>query len=141
MNARTKACAIRPEVKKRVEERDGHACIFCQKPGRGEAHVIPRSHGGLGIEQNLVTVCRPCHDLMDNTLSRSDYQQKAIEHLKAFYPGWTEDKVIYKKGIKTKRFEGWTNKNLVNNSKAYIEERENRLETKPNGIVFFEGDL
>lgn len=140
MNARTKACAIRPEVKKRVEERDGHACIYCHKSGRGEAHVVPRSHGGLGIEQNLITVCRPCHDLLDNTLSRRQYLQIAIDYLKAFYPDWSEDKVIYQKGIKTKHFKDWTNKNLVNNSKAYLKERENRLQTKPNGITFLEGD-
>lgn len=140
MNERTKACSIKPETKKRVEERDGGVCIFCHRPGKGEAHVVPRSHGGLGVEQNLITVCRPCHNLLDNTVSRRWYLLVAIEHLKSFYPDWTPEAVTYKKGIKTKHFSDWTNKNLVNNTKAYLEEDKNRIKTKPQGITFFEGD-
>ena len=65
MNERTKACAISKATKDAVYKRDRGQCVLCGKPGLPEAHYIPRSKGGLGIEQNIVTLCRPCHDLMD----------------------------------------------------------------------------
>lgn len=105
MNNRTKAVAIPQEVKKRVEERDNHCCIFCGSPNaRGEAHVIGRAQGGLGIEENLITTCRYCHNMMDNSWARDTYVNKAKEYLKAIYPGWDEKKYIYDKwgGLKFK---------------------------------------
>ena len=69
MHKRTKAVAIPPKVKKDVEERDNHECIFCHSSNaRGEAHYINRSQGGLGIPQNLLTTCPYCHREMDNGL-------------------------------------------------------------------------
>lgn len=97
MHKRTKACAITPKVREEVEERDGHCCIFCGFPGRGEAHFIPRSHGGLGIPENLLTVCRHCHDLMDNSQARQIYVNRAREYLESKYPGWEESKLYYTK--------------------------------------------
>ena len=138
MKKRTKACSIKAAVKKRVEERDGGCCIFCGVKGRGEAHVIPRSAGGLGVEQNLITACRPCHDALDNSLSRPVMLEIAKQYLKAFYPEWTPDAVIYKKGLKTKALSSWTNKNLVNNSDAYIENTAKLIETKHEGFYFIE---
>ena len=70
MNARTKALAISKEVKETVYKRDRGRCILCGAVGLPEAHYIPRSKGGLGIEQNIVTLCRPCHDKLDNTTER-----------------------------------------------------------------------
>lgn len=143
MHKRTRACSIKTAIKKRVEERDGHCCIFCQSPGRGEAHVIPRSHGGLGVEQNLITVCRPCHFLLDDTVSRPLYLELAKQHLKRFYPDWCVDSVIYKKGEngeKTKALGSWENKNLVNTGDAYIENLKKREKTKHEGFYFIKGD-
>ena len=65
ISKRTKACEITPEVKAQVEKRDGYCCIFCGAPGRGEAHFIGRAQGGLGVPENLLTVCRACHNQMD----------------------------------------------------------------------------
>jgi len=138
MHKRTKECAIDPKVKKKVEERDDHCCIFCGKSGRGEAHVIPRSQGGLGIEQNLVTACRECHRLMDNTALRPIYLSIAKGYLKNIYQGWSEDDVIYRKGEKTKAQGSWINKNLVNNGDSYIENMKKPEKTKDEKIVFFE---
>ena len=138
MNKRTKACSIKAAVKKRVEERDGGCCIFCGQRGRGEAHVISRAHGGLGVEQNLVTVCRPCHDALDNSLSRPVMLEVAKQYLKAFYPGWTADSVIYKKGLKTKALDDWTNKNLVNNGICEDEASTKLKKTKHEGFYFIE---
>ena len=64
---RTKACSISTKTKLIVYERDKGCCIFCGKIGLPEAHIIPRSHGGLGCEENIVTACRSCHDKLDNS--------------------------------------------------------------------------
>ena len=98
MHRRTKACAITPRVREEVERRDDHVCLFCGKPGRGESHVVPRSHGGLGIPENIITVCRECHERMDNTTARPMYLNIAKEYLKRQYPDWSEEKVTYRKG-------------------------------------------
>lgn len=102
MKKRTRAVSISPRVKRQVEERDHGLCIFCGKQGKGEAHFISRAQGGLGIEENLLTVCRPCHDQMDNSTKRKEMLRVAEEHLKACYPYWDKSFLIYEKGIKTK---------------------------------------
>lgn len=95
---RTKACEITPEVRRAVEKRDGGCCIFCGNPhARGEAHFIARSHGGLGIEQNILTVCRPCHHEMDNGKNRAYYTATAECYLRDIYPDWNIEDLIYKK--------------------------------------------
>jgi len=138
MHKRTKACSIKAAVKRKVEERDGGCCIFCGRRGRGEAHVISRAHGGLGVEQNLITVCRQCHFLLDDTVSRPLYLELAKQHLKAFYPDWTADAVIYKKGIETKALSSWENKNLVNNACSEVENSASLKKTKHEGFYFVE---
>ena len=138
MHKRTKALAIKTVVKKKVEERDGGCCIFCGRSGRGEAHVIARSQGGLGVEQNLVTACRKCHDALDNSISRPVMLEIAKQYLKNFYPDWSADKEIYKKGIKTKPFAPWENKNLVNNCNSYLNSGVKLKETKHEGFFFIE---
>lgn len=102
MHKRTKACAISKKTKERVFERDMGACIFCGAPGLPEAHYIPRSHGGLGIEQNIVTACRQCHYKLDNSTKRQQMLQRAAEHLRRFYPEWNEKSLVYDKWQKDK---------------------------------------
>lgn len=97
---RAKACAIPKAVKDRVWERDGHRCINCGSIyAFPEAHYIPRSRGGLGIEQNVVTLCRLCHDAFDNGTAtmRQEIGNCCREYLMALYPGWDEKKLIYRK--------------------------------------------
>ena len=86
------------KVKKIVWERDHHRCIFCGSYyAFPEAHVLPRSKDGLGIEQNVVTTCRECHRKMDQSTDRDKYLAKAKTHLERFYGSWDEEKVKYKK--------------------------------------------
>lgn len=102
MHARTRACAIPKEVKLIVYERDHERCIFCGAPGLPEAHVIPRSHGGLGVPQNIITVCRSCHDKLDNSTNRQQMLDVAVGYLKSHYPDISQTDVIYQKWDKAK---------------------------------------
>lgn len=68
MHRRTKALAIPPKVKAQVWDRDLHRCVLCGSPyAFPDAHYISRAQGGLGIPENVVTLCRPCHDRYDNS--------------------------------------------------------------------------
>lgn len=102
MHTRTRACAIPKEVKLIVYERDHERCIFCGAPGLPEAHVIPRSHGGLGVPQNIITVCRSCHDKLDNSTDRQQMLDVAVEYLGSYYPDISQTDVIYQKWEKDK---------------------------------------
>lgn len=102
---RAKACAISRKVKQRVAERDSidgwPCCILCGSPnGLPEAHYISRANGGLGIEENIVTLCRRCHDRYDNSRSKDEHEaikELIREHLKSKYPDWDESKLRYQK--------------------------------------------
>ena len=100
--SRTKAVSISAKVKKRVAERDSfdgwNCCILCGSPeGQPNAHVIPRSDNGMGVEGNIVTLCWDCHRRYDNTEERMEIRKEIIHYLKKFYPDWSEEKVRYKK--------------------------------------------
>jgi 5-methylcytosine-specific restriction endonuclease McrA len=94
---RTKALEIPPQVKKAVFERDGGACVWCAKRGDPCAHYIPRSHGGLGIEENILTLCWDCHMRYDQSEDRAEMGEFFKGYLKSKYPDWDETKLIYKK--------------------------------------------
>jgi len=96
---RAKACAISQNTKHIVEMRDEGMCIICGRPGLPEAHFIPRSRGGLGIEQNIVTLCRDCHRRFDQgTAEEHEQIKKIIElYLRGIYPDWNEESCIYDK--------------------------------------------
>jgi len=103
---RAKACDISPAVKKRVWERDRGRCVYCGNNYNvmPNAHYIPRSKGGLGIEQNIVTLCtelteNKCHRKFD--FGTAEEQQrigdKVREYLMEHYPDWDEEALYYKK--------------------------------------------
>ena len=94
---RTKALEISKAVKARVYERDGGCCVLCGRPGNPEAHFISRQKSGLGIEENVVTLCRDCHRRYDQTIERQAIRWVLAEYLKSKYPDWDESKLIYKK--------------------------------------------
>lgn len=93
------------EIPKRIKEivwnRDKHKCIFCGKlvdVFYANAHFIPRSAGGLGIEKNIFTACEDCHREQDNGLNTKLYDLKAEKHLKGIYgANWDKTKLVYKK--------------------------------------------
>lgn len=95
---RTIALAISAAVKAKVRERDGGSCVLCGKRGSPEAHYIPRSKSGLGIEQNIVTLCDKCHYRLDQTTQRKELLPIVKEYLDGFYPGFTDEQRVYRKG-------------------------------------------
>ena len=94
---RTIACEIPPRVKEAVYERDGGACVWCAKRGDPVAHYIPRSQGGLGVEENILTLCWSCHLRFDQSTEREKMREFFKRYLKSKYPNWNEKKLIYKK--------------------------------------------
>ena len=94
----TKACDISKAVKDKVWERDGHRCIICgNHQAMPNSHYIKRSQGGLGIEENITTMCLTCHNAFDGT-GRKHLLPRVKEYLKNHYPEWDEEKLYYKKG-------------------------------------------
>lgn len=94
---RTKALEIPRKVKIAVYERDNGCCIWCGKQGQPNAHYIARSQGGLGIEENILTLCWDCHRKYDQTTARPRMRDFFKGYLKSIYPEWDENKLIYKK--------------------------------------------
>lgn len=98
MRKGTKACDISQSVKEKVWQRDKGRCIVCGSPfAMPNAHYIARSQIGLGIEQNIVTLCAKCHHYYDHTTMREDYREYIRNYLKSKYPDWNEEKLKYRK--------------------------------------------
>ena len=102
---RTQALSIPEKVKDRVWERDKGRCIACMAFGRTgwppypEAHFIPRSKSGLGIEENVLTLCRPHHDMYDNGSYNQRHKMRNVFriYLMSKYPDWDEQKLYYRR--------------------------------------------
>lgn len=98
MNKRTKACDISAKTKKIVWERDNERCIICGNPeAMPNAHYIRRSQCGLGIPENVVTLCINCHHEFDNGSGRERIGSEIKDYLKRIYPEWREEDLVYNK--------------------------------------------
>lgn len=87
------------KVRKKVKERDSFdgapCCIYCGNPYALQvAHVVNASQGGLGIEENGVTLCAKCHIEMDNGKDGYVIRSYAENYLKGIYEGWDRAKVV-----------------------------------------------
>ena len=108
MHTRTRALGITIRVKEEVADRDsfdGHpCCILCGLPAPVNnrlafscAHYISRAQGGLGVEENVLTLCTECHRRYDQTTERAMLKPFFGRYLKEHYPDWDESKLVYKK--------------------------------------------
>lgn len=110
MTKRTKSLQFSESVRNRILQRD-RGCLFCrlgyhmEKALPGDLnvfdamHVVNKSQGGLGVEQNGVQGCRYHHSLLDNGNQglRDEMVELMEEHIKSLYPGWTRKSVTYNK--------------------------------------------
>ena len=101
-----KATDIPKHVKNAVFLRDEGKCVVCGNyiNVMPNAHYIPRSEGGLGIEENVVTLCteftkNQCHRKYDfGTKEEKAYcKEKIRNHLMSKHQGWNEEKLVFKK--------------------------------------------
>ena len=108
MRKGTAATAITADVKRTVAPRDEFdgwpCCIVCGQPAPHAAptafscaHYIPRSQGGLGVEQNIVTLCPRCHGMYDQGIDRKSIRNYIKEYLQSKYPDWDEEKLYYRR--------------------------------------------
>lgn len=105
MNKRARACSFDKRTRDRIKARD-RGCIFCIMGYRvtdecGEPsqimHFVPRSQGGLGIEENGAWGCVYHHMLLDNSTYREEMMEMFEDYLKEWYRGWEKEKLVYRK--------------------------------------------
>jgi len=103
---RSKATDIPMAVKEKVFARDKGRCVVCGNSYNvmPNAHYISRAKGGLGIEENIVTLCtemtlNKCHRKYDfGTKEEKEKIGNIIKnHLQSKYENWDEKKLVYKK--------------------------------------------
>lgn len=98
---RSKACEITKKVKEIVWHRDNKRCVYCKRYvpiSCACCHFIPRSKSGLGIEQNILTLCINCHGNFDNSDKRQAYKNIFREYLQNIYgESWKEEDLMYNK--------------------------------------------
>lgn len=106
MRKDTKARNFDRKVKIAISERDSingwPCCVFCgavapEPLAWSNAHYIARSQGGLGIEQNGLTLCPVCHRNYDQTTARRSMRGFFREYLREHYENWSEEDLVYRK--------------------------------------------
>ena len=104
---RTEALSIPRLVKKRVAHRDSvdgwPCCILCGRTAPtsnplafSNAHYISRAQGGLGIEENILTLCWDCHRAYDGP-ERNTMRPILRRYLREYYDDWNEEDLTYQK--------------------------------------------
>lgn len=107
MRKGTIATGLTVEVKRTVAARDEFngwtCCIVCGQPAPQNAptafscaHYISRAQGGLGVEQNIVTLCPRCHRMYDQGIDRRALGNYIKGYLQSKYPDWDEEKLYYR---------------------------------------------
>lgn len=79
-------------------------CVNCgaaapsnESPVWSNAHFISRAQGGLGVEENGLTLCPVCHRRYDQTTDRPKLREYFRKYLMEHYPNWSEEKLFYRK--------------------------------------------
>ena len=97
---RQQALKITTETYNTVYERDNGGCVLCailgihpkitSNPILELHHYISRGRSGMGIEENLLLLCKYHH--IEETLYRKEIQK----YLQSKYIEWNEDKLTFK---------------------------------------------
>jgi 5-methylcytosine-specific restriction endonuclease McrA len=104
---RAKVTDITPQVKQAVFLRDSGRCVVCGNAYNvmPNAHVVPRSQGGKGVETNIVTLCtnfteNKCHYKYDfgTAEEMAAIDEKIVSYMKKHYgESWCKEDQIYRK--------------------------------------------
>ena len=102
---RSKACDIPRAVKNAVWARDRLRCVLCgDSRAMPNAHYISRAEGGLGVEKNIVTLCRECHNQYDQSTSRAAIREEIRNYLVGKYGDeWREEDLYFRRFNKLAR--------------------------------------
>ena len=100
-----KSCDITENTKRIVWERDKHRCIVCgSRIANPSCHIVPRSHLGMGVETNVVTLCNAFgnnhHFLYDSgpIEERNRIDDIIVAHMKSIYgDSWCKEDQVYRK--------------------------------------------
>lgn len=110
MTKHTKMLQFDKKTIQKIFDRDG-GCFFCKQRYwmlntgsmmyqiQDAMHIVNKSQGGLGIEQNGVQGCRYHHHLMDNGNKglREEMVAMLEEYIKSLYEDWSVELVTFKK--------------------------------------------
>lgn len=71
-------------LKQYVLHRDGYICQCCKKNSKKNIelhihHIVFRSNGGTDTKNNLITLCKPCHDKLHK---KKDAQRESLKLIK-----------------------------------------------------------
>lgn len=69
-------------LKKKIHERDDHACRYCLSPSQCIDHIIPASFGRDNHPDNLVACCNFCNMVLGNKLFDN------FSHKRAYMINW-----------------------------------------------------
>ncbi len=100
MSERKNHTDISVKARTAVHSRDGGRCVYCGRTDKPIelAHFISRARGGLGIPQNLVSLCIDCHYDYDGS-KHSEMLPYLERYLKSKYSNWDDCILIFKKEL------------------------------------------
>ena len=74
------------QLKIDVLKRDRNRCQLCGKfTNSPPHHVLFRSQGGSDILENLITLCRDCHNMIHHGKESRYYRERIKEKIKGIY--------------------------------------------------------
>ena len=60
-----------------------NSCAYCGLPADTLDHVVPRLHGGMTVQHNLISCCRECNGAKGDRPFRAWFKQQVF---------WSDDK-------------------------------------------------
>lgn len=93
---RSLATMIPKSVRANVKLRDNNMCVVCGSMHNIELHhLVERSLGGMGIENNLMCLCQYHHRELHN--GRGEVLQRVQDYMDIIYPYVTKNERKYRR--------------------------------------------